>query len=339
MTASTMKAYRLFEWQQPPRLVEIPVPEPGPGQVRLKVAGNGICQSDLHLIHEWKASPPHIKVELPMTIGHEVGGWIDKQGPGVEGFEQGQAAVVTIAGCGHCRYCAQGWNQYCMHKGKQVGMGLDGGLAEYVLAPANAVVPVGDMDPAEAAPLTDAGLSSYHAVKRILPLLTGGTTVAVIGVGGLGHMAIQELKAMTPARVVAYDLNPASLELARELGADECLESTDANYVPRSADAVLDFVGAGPTIAGAARMILPLGHIVVVGRGGGSVEFTHRFMPYGATLSTTFGGSKIELMELIGLVEAGYIRPHTTRYKLDEAELALDKLARGEITGRAVIVP
>lgn len=334
-----MKAYRLLAWQQTPQLVDVPVPEPGPGQIRLKVAGNGICQSDLHLIHEWTASPPHIKVELPMTIGHEVGGWVDKEGPGVSGFEQGQAAVITIAGCGHCRYCAQGWNQYCMHKSKQVGMGLDGGLAEYVLAPANAVVPVGNMDPADAAPLTDAGLSSYHAVKRVLPLLSGGSTAAIIGVGGLGHMAIQEIKAMSAARIIAYDTNEASLALAAELGADLCLKSENPHFEPSSADVVLDFVGAGPTISAAARMIRPRGHIVVVGRGGGSVEFNHKFMPYGATLSTTFGGSKLELMELISLVEAGHIKPHTVRYDLDDVELALGKLAKGEITGRAVIVP
>jgi len=304
--------------------MDIPVPEPGPGQVRLKVAGNGICQSDLHLIHEWTASPPHIQVELPMTIGHEVGGWIDKEGPGVSGFETGQAAIVTIAGCGHCRYCAQGWNQYCMHKGKQVGMGLDGGLAEYVVAPANAVVPIGQMDPADAAPLTDAGLSSYHAVKRVLPLLQGGTTVA---------------EATSPARIVAFDLNESSLALAAELGADECRTSEEENYEPMSMDVVLDFVGAAPTIAGAARMIRPLGHIVVVGRGGGSVDFTHRFMPYGATISTTFGGSKLELMELVGLVEAGHVKPHTVRYGLDEVEKALDDLVNGKINGRAVVVP
>ncbi|MBW2122848.1 MAG: NAD(P)-dependent alcohol dehydrogenase [Deltaproteobacteria bacterium] len=323
-----MKAYRLFEWKEPPKFVDIPVPEPGAGQVRLKVAGNGICQSDLHLIHEWEASPPHLKIELPMTIGHEVGGWIDKLGPGVSGFEPDQAAIVTIAGCGHCRYCAAGWNNYCLNKGKQVGMGLDGGLAEYVVAPAGAVVPV-NIDPAEAAPLTDAALSSYHAVKRVLPLLTGGTTVAVIGVGGLGHLAVQELKAMSPARIIAYDLSDSALELAKELGADECRRSEDPNFEKMSMEAVLDFVGAGGTIASATRMIKPLGHIAVVGRGPGSFEFTHHALPYGVMLSTSFGGSKSELLELIGLAEAGLLKPHVTRFKLEEAEVALGKLAKG----------
>jgi len=334
-----MKAYRMFEWQQPARLVDIPIPGPGAGEVRIWVAGNGICASDLHLMHEWTASPPHIRVELPMTLGHEVGGYIDKPGPGVTGLEEGQAVVVTIAGCGHCYYCAMGLNNYCLNKGAQVGMGLDGGLAEYTVAPVGALVPVPSMDPAEAAPLTDAGLSSYHAVKRVAPLLNGGSRVAVIGVGGLGHLAIQELKAITPARVVAYDLNEASLELAKEVGADEVYRSEEANMEKMSMDAVIDFVGAGATIAQAAKMIRPAGHIVAVGRGGGVFEFRHNAMPYGATLSTTFGGTKAELMELIGLAEAGYIRPHITKFKLGEVEKAYDMLEKGEIQGRGVIIP
>jgi propanol-preferring alcohol dehydrogenase len=334
-----MKAYRLFEWKKPARLVDIPVPEPEAGQVRLKVAGNGICASDLHLMHDWDKSPSHIKVELPMTIGHEVGGWVDKLGPGVSGLEQGQPVIVTIAGCGHCKYCAMGMNQYCLNKGKQVGMGLDGGIAEYVNAPVGAVVPVNSIHPADAAPFTDAGLSSYHAVKRVAPLLTGGTTVAVIGVGGLGHLAVQELKAITPAKVIAYDLNDASLELARQSGADVCLKSADENMEKMSVEAVLDFVGAGATIAQAAKMIRPLGHIVAVGRGPGVFEFKHNAMPYGAMISTTFGGTKAELMELIGLAEAGYIKPHITKFGIDEVDKAYKLLEQGKIQGRGVIIP
>ena len=334
-----MKAYRMFEWKQPARLVDIPLPEPEPGQVRIKVAGNGICASDLHLMHEWTASPPHIKVELPMTIGHEVGGYIDKPGSGVTGMEPGQAVVVTIAGCGHCYYCARGWNNYCLNKSAQVGMGLDGGLAEYTVAPVGALVAVPSMDPAEAAPFTDAGLSSFHAVKRVAPFLEGGSRVAVIGVGGLGHLAIQELKAITPAKIIAYDLNETSLELAKEVGADEVLKSEDANMEKMSVDAVLDFVGAGATIAQAAKMIRPVGQIVVVGRGPGVFEFKHNAMPYGATLSTTFGGTKAELMELIGLAETGYIKPHIMRFNLDEVEKAYELLEKGEIQGRGVVIP
>jgi propanol-preferring alcohol dehydrogenase len=334
-----MKAYRLFNWKKPARLVDVPLPEPEAGEVRLKVAGNGICQSDLHIMHEWEASPSHLHIELPMTLGHEVGGWVDKPGQGVSGFEQGQPCIVTTAGCGHCYYCARGWNNYCLHKGKQVGMGMDGGLAEYVIAPVVAIVPLSSLDPTEAAPLTDAGLSSYHAVKRVKSLLNGGSTVAVIGVGGLGHMAIQALKAITPAHIIAFDLNDNALQLAKELGADEIRKSTMENVEQMSVDAVLDFVGAGETIAMAARMIRPVGHIVVVGRGHGMFRFYPQAMPYGATLSTTFGGGKFELMELIHLAESGCVKPHITRYSLDDVEMAFDKLSKGEINGRAVIVP
>jgi propanol-preferring alcohol dehydrogenase len=333
-----MKAYRLFAWGEPPRLVDIPVPEPGAGEVRLKVAGNGICQSDLHVIDEWKASPPHYTIELPWTLGHEVGGIVDKVGSAVHGFETGQAVLVTLTGCGQCRYCAAGWNNYCLNKGPQVGIGLDGGLAEYVIVPAAALIPV-SMDPAEAAPLTDAGLSSYHALKRILPLLTGGSHVAVIGVGGLGHMAIQLLRQITPARITAFARSESSRAHAIELGAHEALPSDRQNISPLSFDAILDFVGSAQTIELSAAMIKPLGHIVVAGRGGGTFSFHPLSQPYGTFISTTFGGSKLELIELIGMMEQGLVKPHIEYFPLTEVEKALGLLREGKIKGRAVIVP
>jgi len=161
----------------------------------------------------------------------------------------------------------------------------------------------------------------------------------VIGIGGLGHLALQELKAVSPAKIVAYALNDSSLKLAKELGADLCLKPEDENFEEMSVEAVLDFVGAGATIAAAARMIRPLGQIVVVGRGRGVFEFNHKAMPYGAMISTTFGGSKLELIELLSLAAAGYIKPHITRFDLREVAVAYEKLARGEIRGRGVVVP
>lgn len=341
-----MQAYRMFDWKTPGRLVDVPVPEPGPGQVLLKVGGNGICQSDLHAMHEWDASPPHLEIRLPMTVGHEIGGWIESLGPGVSSFERGQPCLVTIAGCGHCRACAEGWNNYCANFGRQPGMGLDGGLAEYVVVPAGGIVPIRDLEPWQGAPLTDAGLSSYHAVKRVLPLLSAGSTVLVIGVGGLGHLAVAALKAICPASVIAVDRSEAALALAGKLGADLCLVSDEAaaSVIQKSTrggrvDAVLDFVGAGATIALAARVIRPLGHIVVAGRGHGGFEFRDRALPYGALLSTTFGGAKRELMELVALAEAGKIQSRITRFALPQVQTAFDQLARGEIVGRAVITP
>jgi len=328
----------MMEWKQPPQFQDVPIPEPGAGQVRLKVAANGICGSDLHLMEKWTASPPHLNIQLPMTIGHEPAGWVDKLGSGVSGFEIGEGVIVTIAGCGKCKYCAQGWNNYCMHKPDQVGMGLDGGLAEYLIAPAGALVPV-NFDLVEAAPLTDAGLSSYHAVKRVAPLLGGDSRVAIIGIGGLGHMALQAIKAITPAHVTVFARSEESLKLAMELGADDARISDKEHAEMHSMDAVLNFVGNPATLELSMYMIKPLGHIAVAGRSWNSMEFNTQSMPYGATLSTTFGGSKSELMELIGLVEKGYVKPHITTFKLDEVEEAYRLLKEGKIHGRAVIVP
>ncbi len=334
-----MKAYRLFDWQTPPRLVDIPIPEPGSGQVRLKVAGNGLCQSDLHMIHDWTESPPHINVTLPQTIGHEIGGWVDKAGPGVSGWDKGRAALVTLAGCGHCDACLRGWNNYCRGKPIQPGIGMDGGLAEYVLVPVGCLVPCDGLDPAEGAPLTDAGLSSYHAVRRVAPVLLPGSVAVVIGAGGLGHLAVAALKAVTPAEVIAVDPSPDARALALQSGADRAVEPGDDTLPRHDAAAVLDFVGAAVTLQSAFDMIRPQGHVVMVGRGSGELPFTHRSMPYGATLSTTFGGTKAELSELIALARSGAVRPHLSRHPLDEVEQVLNRLAKGEISGRAVIVP
>lgn len=331
-----MKAFRLFEWGEAPRLTEIPVPEPAAGQVRIKVAGNGICQSDLHVIHEWKACPPHFNIELPWTMGHEVGGWVDKLGSGVSGFEVGQAVLLTLSGCGHCRYCAAGWNNYCLNKG--FGIELTGGLAEYTVAPVAALVPI-SMDPVDAAPLTDAGLSSYHAVKRVLPLLGGGSRVGVIGVGGLGHMAVQILKKITPAHIVVFARSEGSRAHALELGADEALPSSKESVDALSFDAVLDFVGSAATMELAAHMIKPLGHIVITGKGKGSFAFNGLSQPYGTMISTTYGGTKLDLMELVAMMEKGLIKPHVERFSLDEVEKALKLLKEGKIRGRAVIIP
>jgi len=225
-------------------------------------------------------------------------------------------------------------------------MGLDGGLSEHVVAAAGAIVPLRSLAPWQAAPLTDAGLSSYHAVKRVLPLLTPGSTAVVIGVGGLGHLAVAELKAVSAARVIAIDQRPQALELALGMGADDGLPA-DGRTLEQILDAtrgtgvhaVLDFVGVSDSIRLARQCIRPLGHIVVVGRGGGSIDFGPHGLPHGACISSTFGGSKLELMELLALAEAGRIECRIERHPLSQVDRVFDKLRRNEVIGRAVIVP
>ncbi len=232
--ARTMRAYRMPGWGQPPRLQEIPLPEPGLGEVRLKVAGNGICQSDLHMIHDWQACPPHLDITLPMTLGHEVGGWVDTSGPGVAGWAQGCPVLVTLSGCGRCDACLRGWNNYCRARPRQPGIGMDGGLADYVIAPVAGLVPCDGLDPARAAPLTDAGLSSYHAVRRVAGApecragpgprgdraMSGGCDRVLItgGAGLLGAALVRHLLAAGGHDITVMDLAETPARLTPLIG-------------------------------------------------------------------------------------------------------------------------
>ena len=283
-SAQTMQAFRMFDWQDGGRLCEVPVPVPGPGEVRLRVGGNGVCQSDLHALDDLCCSPPHLDVQLPMTLGHEIAGWIEAVGPGVTSWTIGQACAVSTPGCGHCRACIDGWNNYCSASRRIYGGGYDGGLAEYVVIREDCLVDIGSLEPWKAAPLTDAGLSSYHSVKRVAPLLRPGSSVLVIGVGGRGHIAIAALGAITATRIIAIDTRTEALGLAVEQGAEIVLDAQDLApdvFIKRAGrvDAVLDFVGSGDSMRLAAGVIRPLGHIVVVGRGHGAFELRNGSLP------------------------------------------------------------
>jgi propanol-preferring alcohol dehydrogenase len=203
-----MKALQLTAFKQPGQLVEVDQPEPGPGQVLVRIGGAGACHSDLHLMHDFE--PGMMPWNPPFTLGHENAGWVEALGAGVTGLEVGEAVAVYGAwGCGRCR------------------RGV-GGMAPYMVVPsARHLVSIGDLDPAEAAPLADAGLTPYHAVKRALPLLTPGATAVVIGAGGLGHLAVQMLRALTPATVIAMDQRADALRLAESVAAHHGVVSDD----------------------------------------------------------------------------------------------------------------
>src|SRR3954467_7275785 len=215
-----MQAVQLTAWQSPAQLREVPLPDPGPGELRLRVRGAGLCHSDLHLMH-WPAGA--MPYELPFTLGHEVAGTVDALGAGTDGLELGESVLVYGPwGCGRCPACCRGAEHLCEDRrmrGRGAGLGRDGGLAEYMVVPSpRLLVALGDLDPAAAAPLADAGLTPYHAIRRALPLAPGAGVV-VIGVGGLGHMAVQILRALTACRIVAIDRRPAALEAAAGAGA------------------------------------------------------------------------------------------------------------------------
>src|SRR5713101_8452002 len=253
-----MIAYRMLRSQESPEFQDIPKPVAGSGQLLIKIGACGLCHTDLGTVRrrttvEWANTPP------PFTMGHEVAGWIEEIGQGVIGFKVGEpVAVVPLWGsCGHCPPCRRGEENFCYYVPCMIGagVGFDGGLAEYMVTEARYAVPLGDLDPIVAAPLTDAGLTTYTAMKPALPSLVPGTTAAVIGVGGLGLLAVQMLRALCGARVIALEKDEKHLALANTYGADVAIAS-DATSAERireltsgvGAAFVLDCVGAETTL-------------------------------------------------------------------------------------------
>ena len=346
---STMQAYRLLAWQEQPELVEVPVPKPGPGQVLIRVAGAGACHSDLHLM-DWPAG--QLPFDPPFTLGHENAGWVERVGAGVnEVAVADPVAVYGPWGCGRCAACRRSSENYCERQAEigvmGGGLGLDGGMAEYLLVPsARFLVPLGDLDPREAAPLSDAALTPYHAIKRSLHKLGPGSTAVVIGVGGLGHMAVQILGAVCAARIVAVDSSSEALALAGEVGADvgieagdEATEAIHGATQGRGADVVLDFVGSDDTMALALHSGRSEGDVTIVGLAGGTLPFSFFSGPYECTLATTYWGGIGELIEVLELARAGKIRAHIERFTLEQVAEVYDRLRRGDIHGRAVVCP
>jgi propanol-preferring alcohol dehydrogenase len=347
-----MYALRLLDWKSEPVLVEVEDPTPGPGQVVIKIGGAGACHSDLHLMHDFDGGFPW---GPPFTLGHENAGWVHELGAGVTGLEVGlPVAVYGPWGCGACPRCLLGVETYCENPmaapvpGGGGGLGLDGGMAEYMLVPAaRFLVPLVDgLSPVAAAPVTDAGLTPYHAVRRSWGKLPPGSTAVVIGAGGLGHLGVQILKATTAARVVVVDQKDDALAMATELGADLTVKPGDdaaANIRDYThgvgADVVLDFVGADATMSLGAAITRQTGDLTIVGIAGGTIPFSFFTVPYEVSIQTTYWGSRPELIEVLDLAARGLITPHYTTFPLSEAAHAYELLARGEVAGRAVIVP
>lgn len=344
-----MKAFQFVEWQRPGQLRDVPVLEPGPGEVLIKVGGAGACHSDLHLL---EAPAGSRSFTLPFTLGHENAGWVESLGPGATGFAPGDAVIVYGPwGCGLCMNCRRGMENYCQEPGKPSPGGLggtDGGMAEYLLVPSTRyLIPLGGLDPREVAPLSDAGLTSYHAVKRSVQLLGPGSTAVVIGAGGLGQMAIQVLKALSGATtVVAVDTSEEKLKLAKALGADEVLVSghdavTRIKEITRGlgAELVLDLVGVGPTLNMAAQVARILGHLTIVGVGNAALPVNFSSPPHECAVASPFWGSIPELLEVVALAQVGKVKMLVEHFSLDRAAEAYDLLHDGNIRGRAVIIP
>jgi propanol-preferring alcohol dehydrogenase len=227
--------------------------------------------------------------------------------------------------------------------------GVDGGMADYMLVPSAYVVPIGTVDPAVAAILADAALTSYHSIRSVLPLLLPGTTAVVIGAGGVGHVAVQILKAISAATVVAVDRKDAALDLVRNI-ADHCLIADDSTVervleltARRGAEVILDVVGTDATLAQAAAMVGPYGAIRAIGLGGGQVPFESRWgktvVPWGVSFTRPYSGTYQDMVDSIALAQTKSISPRVERFALADWTDVFDQLEAGKIRGRAVLVP
>ncbi|WP_328473585.1 NAD(P)-dependent alcohol dehydrogenase [Streptomyces sp. NBC_00448] len=344
-----MKALQYRTIGAAPEVVTVPDPEPGPGQVLLKVTAAGVCHSDIAVM-SWPADS--FPYALPLTLGHEGVGTVAALGAGTTGVREGDAvAVYGPWGCGRCAKCAEGKENYCLRADelgiRPPGLGAPGAIAEYLLVDdPRHLVPLDGLDPVAAVPLTDAGLTPYHAIKRALPKLVPGSTAVVIGTGGLGHTAIQLLRALSPARIVALDVSEDKLRLARQVGAHEAvLSDDDAPATVREltgglgAQAVFDFVGAPPTVRIAGAVAGVEAEVSLVGIGGGTLPVGFGAMPFEVSVSAPYWGSRSELQEVLALARAGAVSVHTETFSLDEAPRAYERLHAGTVNGRAVILP
>ena len=352
----TMTGLSLTRWGHEAELVEMPRPKTGRRDVLIKVGGAGACQSDLHLMHSFdSATAPWAP---GFVLGHENAGWVAEVGADVRRFREGDpVAVMGAWGCGSCERCRSGNDPYCDTPGLADapggggGLGLHGGMAEYMVvrdADRHLVLLPNGLPPHLAAPLTDAALTPYHAVKRSLPKLADPrATALVIGVGGLGGFGVQILAALTAARVIAVDSRETARTHATEAGALHTLApgSETASRVRdlthgRGVDVVLDFVGNERTLELAGAVVRPLGDLTIVGAGGAhaTVGFGGA-RPYEVSVQTTFWGSLSELGEVVDLAARGILSPRVVLYPLTEALTAYRDLADGKVDGRAVIQP
>ena len=334
-----MKALRLMNWNSEAELVDIPKPTPAPGQLVIKIGGAGACDLDLDLTKDFGDGQlsrlPGMAWNPPFTLGHENAGWIDSIGAGVSRFREGDPVAVYGA-----------WGEG--DGGGSGGLGLDGGMAEYMLVPFERLLidlPDG-LKPVDAAPLTDAALTPYHAIRRSWAKLTPDAFIVIIGVGGLGHMAVQIAKATTGATIIAIDSRSEALELANSLGAnytfkvgDEIQSKVKDLTGGHGVEVVLDFVGNKQTMTLGASLCRALGDFTIVGLAGGALPFSFFSVPYETSLQTTYWGSRVELAEVLDLSAHNLISPKISKFTLEEAPQVYLDLAAGKIEGRAVIVP
>jgi NAD+-dependent secondary alcohol dehydrogenase Adh1 len=330
-----MKAALMREYHRPLELVDRPKPEPaGPNDVVIRIGGAGVCATDLHA-QDGLMEPAG--VTLPRVLGHENAGWIEEVGSGVTTVKAGDAVLVYPPySCGLCLACRRGNDMHCVRH-EFTGLSVDGGFAEYVAVAERSLVKLPDgVEPADVAPHADAGLTAYHAVRRLRHLLVPGSTAAVVGVGGVGHIALQLVRELGSSRVIAVDTDERRRKLASELGADEVVAGLDD---VRDADLIFDFVGTDQTHADSAVALARGGTYSVIGYGGTISIPSPALVVNEHAVVGNLVGTWVDLYETLQLHAAGRITLKTKAHSLDDVNDVLGMLREGEITGRAVLVP
>ncbi|MGY1808704.1 NAD(P)-dependent alcohol dehydrogenase [Blastococcus sp. SYSU D00669] len=341
-----MRAVRVHRYHEDPSIDDIGEPKlQGPLDVIVKIGGAGVCRTDLHILEgQWAEIQ---NPELPYVIGHENAGWVHEVGEGVTNVAVGDTVILhPQPSCGLCAACRRGDDMHCENAFFPGLSNNDGGMAEFLRTTARACVKLdAGTNPADVAALADAGITAYHAVRKAVPVLHPGTTAVVQGAGGLGHIGIQCLKALTGTRVVVVDKNPDALKLAGEIGADDTVVA-DGDHVAAvndlsggGATVVFDFVAEQGAEMDGWHMTGPGGSLYVIGYGGELRIPTLEFVAGEKNVVGNIVGTYSDLAELMVLAQAGKVTLHTQQYPLDRAVDALHDLDAGKVRGRAILVP
>jgi propanol-preferring alcohol dehydrogenase len=339
-----MRAFRVYGPEKAD-IKDVPRPIPGPDDVLIRVGGAGLCHTDVELA----ATAAFLGARLPLTGGHEIAGWVEDVGSSVTGLEPGEAvAVYEMVGCGRCRACLGGEDNLCTRQMEVFGVTRDGGLADYVNIPFRNVHPIGDLDVQQAAVLTDAGLTAYGSVRHGVDLLGPGSTAMVIGVGGLGHLAIQFVAALSPSRIIAIDVDKQRLDLARRVGAHHAFLAGEAAEQVREVvgadgvDVVYDFVANDSSMKLGCEVVRVGGAIALTGLGHGTFTLTTGFdspVRPEVRIVRTLGGSRRDFSDILALAHDGRVTATVNTFELEQTADAIARLAAGTIIGRAVVVP
>ena len=342
-----MKAVRLHTYHEDPRIDDVAEPTiTSPHDVIVRVAGAGLCRTDVHIRDGWFA--PAVATELPLTLGHETTGWVREVGAAVENVVVGDPVIChPQQSCGLCPACRIGDDMRCARGLSFTGLTRAGGFADLMKITDRGVLrlPAG-LDPVDMAPHADAGLTVMHVVRKAVPLLGAGTRVVVVGVGGLGHIGVQCLRALTAAEIIAVDPDAESLKLAADCGAHHLVEAGERAVDKvrdltggAGAEAVIDFVGEGDAVASALAMVRARGTYFVVGYGGELKVPTFNLVLPEISVVGNAVGTHDDLRELVALAASGAVSVRTRRYPLEAFADAVADLEHGRMHGRGVLVP